>query len=97
MTITEGVGNDTVVFGSGQVSVTGGAGIDLYTFINGHAGGVDVISNFKVGQDQLQLFGYDIGTIQRQVIGGNTALSFADHTSITLLGATQLAANSIVG
>jgi large repetitive protein len=97
MTITEGAGSDNVVFGAGHASITGGTGTDLYTFINGQAGGIDMISGFKAGQDQVQLFGYDNGTVQPQFVGGNAVLTLADNTSVTLLGVTHLAANSIVG
>jgi Ca2+-binding RTX toxin-like protein len=97
MTITEGPGNDNVVFGAGHATVTGGTGTDLYTFINGQAGGIDMISGFKVGQDQVQLFGYDTTTVQPVFTGGNAVLTLSDNTRITLVGVTHLATNSIVG
>ena len=95
MQIVEGSGNDTVVFGSGATKVSGGTGTELYTFINGQAGGTDVISNFKVGVDQVNLFGYGTAAVQQQASGGGTLLSLTDHTSILLAGVTQLSPNSI--
>ena len=66
------------------------------SFVDGHAGGTDLISGFKVGTDQIGLFGYDLGTVQQSSAGGNTMLDLSDGTKITLLGVTQLAGNSIV-
>ena len=96
MTITEGAGNDTVIFGSGTATVTGGSVTDLYSFNLGHAGGSDIINDFKVGSDQINLFNYSPSATQQQVSGGNTVLTLSDHTSVVLVGLTQLASNSIV-
>lgn len=96
MTITEGNGADNVVFGTGNATVSAGKGTDLFTFLNGHAGGADVVSNFKVGADQVQLFGYDANAAQVHAGGGNTTVNLSDGTTITLLGVAQLAPNSIV-
>ena len=96
MTIVEGAGSDVVSFGAGNASVFGGAGTDLYAFSQGSAGGNDVISGFKVGTDQIGLYGYDPSTVQTQSTGGNTTLSLADGTQITLLGVSHLANGSVV-
>ncbi len=95
MTIAEGNGSDNVVFGRGNATVTGGAGRDLFTFLNGSAGGSDVISGFKVGTDQIQLFGYGADPARTAANGGSTVVTLSDGTTITLVGVTQLAANSI--
>ena len=95
MTIIEGSGNDTVFFGSGQATATGGTGTGIYSFINGHAGGIAKINDFKVGIDQINLFGYGNMIAQPQVSGGNLAISLSDGTAITLVGISSLAANSI--
>lgn len=55
-------GNDTTLFGSGLATVFGGTGMNAYDFVKGVSGGNDVISGFKVGQDQIALFGYGSGT-----------------------------------
>jgi Ca2+-binding RTX toxin-like protein len=86
-----------VVFGSGNATISGGAGIDSYVVANGSAGGQDVIDGFKVGTDQLGLFGYAPGAVQTQVTGGSTILTLSDHTVITLVGVTQPLGASLVG
>ena len=52
-------------------------------------GGRDMISGFKVGTDQVALYGYDAGARQ-QVSSGATVLSLSDGTSITLLNANSV-------
>ncbi len=96
MTIAEGNGSDNVVFGTGNATVSAGGGTNLFTFLNGHAGGADVVSNFKVGTDQVQLFGYDKNAAQIQAGGANTTVNLSDGTTITFLGVSQLAPNSII-
>jgi Ca2+-binding RTX toxin-like protein len=97
MVYAEGPGADLVVFGSGSATISGGAGIDSYVVANGSAGGQDVIDGFKVGTDQLGLFGYAPGAVQTQVTGGSTILTLSDHTVITLVGVTQPLGASLVG
>ncbi len=95
MQIKEGPGYDQVVFGTGAASVTGGSGVDHYVFVQGAAGASDVISGFKVGTDQLNLYGYDLARVQTNVSGRDTALSLPDGTRITLVGVTRLDGTSI--
>ena len=96
MAITEGNGADNVVFGTGHATVAAGAGKDLFTFLNGSAGGAAVIAGFKVGTDQIQLFGYDAAAPRMEASGGNTTIGLSDGTTITLVGVTRLDGNSIV-
>jgi len=96
MTIAEGRGADNVVFGTGNATVTGGSGRDIYTVLNGHTGGADVIVGFKVGIDQVQTFGYGSNARQVQISRGDTTVGLSDGTRITFVGVTQLAGNSIV-
>jgi Ca2+-binding RTX toxin-like protein len=92
--ITPGAGNDTVQFGGGNMTVNGGAGTDLYRCLAGKGGGVDLIRNFKVGTDKLDLGGT---AIQRQsVVGGSLNLNLADGTTIILSGIGKLASNMMV-
>jgi len=89
--ITPGAGNDTVQFGSGNTTVTGGSGTDLYRCLVGKGGGVDLIRNFKVGTDKLDLGGT---AIQHQsVAAGSLNLNLADATTIILSGISKLASN----
>ena len=96
MQITEGAGNDKVAFGAGQASVKAGTGIDHFVFLRGHVGGAVDISGFKVGTDQIELYGYDQTRVQTNASASNTALSLEDGTQIMLSGAIRLDASSIV-
>jgi hypothetical protein len=84
------------MFGSGAMTVDGGAGTNLYDFVLGNGGGTDVINGFKSGTDQLRLYGYDTSAVKQTTAGANTILTLSDGTSITLVGVTNLAANSII-
>ncbi len=95
MQIHEGPGYDQVVFGTGAATVTGGSGIDHYVFVDGAAGAADVISGFKVGRDQINLYGYDRTLVQTSASGGGLWIHLPDGTEITLVGVTRLAAASI--
>ena len=95
MTVIEGNGADTARIGSGTTMVYGGLGTDVYDIVNGDAGGAAVIAGFKVGTDQIGLYGYGPSAPQTSVIGGNTVLSLSDGTNITLLGVTDLPKSAI--
>lgn len=94
--VLEGSGSDQILFGTEAASVTGGTGTDLYSFINGKAGGSAVVSGFKVGTDRINLYNYDLSTVGTATVGGNTTVSLSDGTKLTLLGVTNLGNTSIV-
>ena len=95
MTATLGDGADTTILQSGNASIFGGVGPDLYDVVNANAGGRNVISGFKIGIDTIALYGYPApATVV--VAGGNTTLGLGDGTSITLLGITHLDAGSLL-
>jgi len=78
--------NDTVVGGSGEATIIGGSGKDTYSFLSGHAGGSEVISNFKPG-DQLLFGGYGPNPLASEVVtGGSDHITLTDGTKIELLG-----------
>ena len=102
-----GSGNDTLIGGSGQDTLQAGMGDDLlsggngtteFDFINGKAGGHDLIQDFgKSAANIVNLSGYDAtpATIQSMldnatIAGGNTTVSLGDSTSITFVGVTDL-------
>ena len=95
MQIHEGPGYDQVVFGAGASTVAGGSGVDHYVFVKGAAGATDVISGFKVGADQINLYGYDRGRVQTSASSGGMAINLQDGTKITLVGVTRLAPTSL--
>ena len=91
-----GNGTDIATLGAGTATIFGGTGTTTYDVLAGHAGGDDLIAGFKVGTDHIDLFGYAVGATQ-DVVAGSTVLNLSDGTHITLLGVTDLAANSILG
>ncbi len=95
MYIMEGAGPSQVVLGAGATNVTDGSGADVIDVTNGQAGGADLINGFKVGTDQLNLFGYAASNAQPQFSGGNAIFKLSDGTTITLVGVSSLAPNSV--
>ena len=105
--IAGGAGVDTFVVGSGNSTLVSGAGTDRYELINGQAGGFDGLFNFKVGIDQVYLFGYDADGVSAaanalqqaaaNASGGSTFVTLADHTTLYFFNAPQLNANTFVG
>jgi Ca2+-binding RTX toxin-like protein len=88
-----GTGNDQLIAGPGANTLTGGGGADLFTFINGNAGGADVITDFSAG-GTVNLIGYGAAAAaaaqQSAVVsGGNTVITLSDNTQITFLGVTS--------
>ncbi|WP_419757949.1 beta strand repeat-containing protein [Acidisoma sp.] len=77
---------DTVVGGTGHSTVIGGAGPDVYGFLNGHAGGTEAIEGIKAN-DILVFGGYTSYPIADEgVINGSDTITLTDGTSITLVG-----------
>jgi len=84
---TLGGGTDAVLIQTGSGSFLDGAGADFYAMVNGAAGGSVTISGFKVGTDQVGLFGYGANPIAaNQIVSGSTVLTFTDGTRLTLAG-----------
>jgi Ca2+-binding RTX toxin-like protein len=86
-----------VVFGTGAATVTAGAGADQFDFVDGADGGTELIANFQLGTDQLDLFGFGNSSPQIAVSGGNTTLTLADGTTIELLGVTDPTGTGLFG
>jgi serralysin len=77
---------DTVVGGSGNSTVIGGGGPDLYGFIAGHAGGSETIFGLKA-DDAILFGGYGKTPIASEsVSNGSDAIKLSDGTTITLVG-----------
>lgn len=75
---------DTVVGGSGAASVVGGSGADVYGFIDGHAGGSEIIIGLK-STDVIAFGGYAGDPITSEgVVQGSDLLTLADGTVILL-------------
>jgi Ca2+-binding RTX toxin-like protein len=84
--IALGSGADTMIGGTGAAHVTGGTGSDVYGFIDGHAGGQDVISGLKA-TDTIVFGGYGGDPIVAEgVLGGGDLITLSDGTLILLQG-----------
>jgi Ca2+-binding RTX toxin-like protein len=83
-----GSGADSVLGGSGAATITGGSGADVFAFINGHAGGSEVIIGFKAG-DNLAFagYGYTGANLPTEAVGSlGDVITLSDGTKITLAG-----------
>lgn len=92
-------GNDTLVGGSGTATEAGGFGNNLYEWINGQAGGTDVLANFETGNSKLSLQGYAPGEEAAVIASqhnafGNTTLTLSDDTTIQLLDVSHVTASN---
>jgi Ca2+-binding RTX toxin-like protein len=87
-TMHGGSGNDTLIGGSGPTTMAGGGGDNVFEFINGSAGGADVITDFSVSQDVIQLYGY--GGYTDSVENGSEILMLSDGTRVELAGIASL-------
>jgi len=99
-----GSGNDIMTAGAGHTDFTVGTGNDtitdrglgdVITMIKGHAGGLDLVNNFRVGTDELALIGYSASSATNAINAqmsdgrGGTVLFLADGTRIDLVGITH--------
>jgi Ca2+-binding RTX toxin-like protein len=84
MVLTESTGSATINFGSGNATVTGGSGSQIYVFSEHSSGGRDQINNFKVGTDTMQFTGGN-SIASQAIVGGSTYLTLADNTQVVLL------------
>ncbi len=73
-TLCGGTGNDTLIGGMGNDTLLAGEGND--TFVLSADMGIDLISDFQVGQDVLQLDGLDFNQLEMVQEGNNTQVSF---------------------
>ncbi len=85
-----GTGVNIMAAGSGNDTLAAGSGVNLFLFINGLAGGSDVIANWGSSQDWVEMVGYAPGTeaaalnsacTGRQQHGADAPRSHPDHFS----------------
>jgi hypothetical protein len=79
----------------------GGGGANLFVFIDGRAGGQDVMADFNPARDLVALSGYGPGAdadaaSRAAVIGGSTLVTLRDGTQILFAGVGSLPATSLV-
>ncbi|WP_227320400.1 hypothetical protein [Acidisoma silvae] len=81
-------GADSVIGGGGASTITAGAGHDVFGFVNGHAGGSEVIIGFN-SSDNLAFggYGYSItNTPSETLTAAGDVIKLSDGTTITLQG-----------
>ncbi|MCB8876232.1 beta strand repeat-containing protein [Acidisoma silvae] len=84
--IALGSGADSAFGGSGVASIIGGSGPDVYGFVNGHAGGSDIIVGLKAN-DVIAFGGYGATPITSEgVVKGSDLITLSDGTVILLAG-----------
>ncbi len=93
-TLWGGAGTDQFIAGTGNDQMVSGGGADSFKFINGLAGGSDVITNFRVGIDKIVLQSYGGSIPALTVQNGNTYFSLADGTHVQVVGVAILTAAS---
>ena len=83
-------GNDLLVGGAGNDTLTGGDGRDVFQFgLTGTRREADVITDFKIGEDKIQLV--DGVTVTGHTFqNGSTMLALSNGGSITLAGVSGL-------
>lgn len=90
-TISGGGGNDWINGGKGNDTLTGGTGNDKFVFAKGD--GKDIIKDFKLDQDLLEIGGVTGMTVQKVIdtatastSGADTIINLGSGQTITLKG-----------
>jgi len=90
--MTAGGGHTDFTVGTGNNTITDGGLADVITIANRHAGGLDMINNFRTGVDELDLVGYSRSTASNAISSqmsdghGGTLLFLPDGTRLDLVG-----------
>ena len=87
-----GSGADTVTGGSGASTIVGGSGNDVFGFVQGHAGGSEVILNYTSSDNiAFQGYGYSLTNPPTESVTtfdgiASDVITLSDNTTITLVG-----------
>ena len=89
---TLGSGADSVIGGGGASTITGGSGNDVYGFVDGHAGGSEVILGFNATDNiAFSGYGYSLSNAPAETVTtfdgiASDVITLSDGTTITLVG-----------
>jgi Ca2+-binding RTX toxin-like protein len=95
-----GLGNDTLQAGTGNASMAGSLGHNQFLFVDGEAGGTDMLEDFQLSSgNKVALQGYGPNEVQnaladKVVAHGSTTITLSDNTSITFVGDTHVTASN---
>ncbi|HEU0070469.1 MAG TPA: hypothetical protein VFS04_04165, partial [Alphaproteobacteria bacterium] len=82
--INAGAGNDRIdIRSTGNVSITGGGGADVFSFI---AGAHATIADFKAGEDRIEFSGVSSTGIQVRNNGISTVIDINGQNAVVLAG-----------
>jgi Ca2+-binding RTX toxin-like protein len=90
--MTASTGHTDFTVGTGNDTITDGGIADIIAIAKGHAGGLDLINNFRTGVDELDLVGYSASTASNAISSqmsdghGGTLLFLPDGTRLDLVG-----------
>ena len=97
-----GLGNDVLQAGTGNASLAGSLGNNQFLFVNGEAGGNDMLMDFTLSHgNKVNLQGYGANQVDTALAGavvakGNTTITLSDNTSITFLSDTHVTAANFI-
>ncbi|MBR9843671.1 MAG: calcium-binding protein [Rhodobacteraceae bacterium] len=87
-----GQGHDDLYAGSGSDTLTGGVGDDFFIFTSIDASDANVIRDFELGTDEIEIENYDPNTTTLQVVGGDTLITLDSGATILVEGVTDTTA-----
>lgn len=96
--VTPGTGSLTMRVGSGSSTIAAGMGQEVFTVVNGSAGGDLIINSFVPGNDVVHLVGFSGTGIQSQIIGHSSSqFTLTDNTTVIVTGLRDIGAGSVFG
>jgi Ca2+-binding RTX toxin-like protein len=87
-TLNGGLGNDTLIGGLGTNVLNGGAGLDVFVFSGTAAGGGDLITNYIIADDVINLDKTGFAAFTTGGPLGSSFYAYSSKVSVTALEAT---------